>query len=257
MRAPRTVRGRLLVVALPLALLGVACAPHLLRRVPWFAVSRVEVSGARLLAPHEVLAASGAAPSQNVWDDPAGWERALREHPVIAAATVSRRFPATLRIRIREREPAALVQAGTLRPVTPDGALLPLDPARAPVDLPLARLQTPLDSARRVADPRDRALLAEVGRLMRLDAPLMARVSEVRSVGQGQLLLSMSEPAAEVRLPAGAGGARLAQLRAALLEIGRRHRDVPAGAPPVHLDLRFRDQIVVYPPHASRRIHAS
>ncbi|HLL83075.1 MAG TPA: hypothetical protein VK420_10505, partial [Longimicrobium sp.] len=69
-----------------LAAAGIAAAsspfwsPPLLRVTPGFDTRRVEVSGTRLLAPHEVLAASGVKIGGSVWTDPAGWEAALRRH---------------------------------------------------------------------------------------------------------------------------------------------------------------------------------
>jgi cell division protein FtsQ len=213
--------------------------PPALRRVPLFDADRVEVAGTRMLAPHEVVAASGIRIGASVWTDPEAWEAALRRHPVIASAEVERRLPATLRIRVTEKRPAALVQAGTLRPATAEGELLPVDPARVPVDLPIAGSAP--DTARRVRDKGALRLLAEAGRLADADPVLMARVSEVRAGPDGALRLALAHPAAEVLLPAGAGEPRLTQLRAALDDVGRR---IPAGGRAT-VDARFADQVVV------------
>ncbi|HEX6909621.1 MAG TPA: FtsQ-type POTRA domain-containing protein [Longimicrobium sp.] len=213
--------------------------PRTLRRVPLFDADRVEVAGTRMLAPHEVVAASGIRIGASVWTDPAAWEAALRRHPVIASAEVERRLPATLRIRITEKRPAALVQAGTLRPATAEGELLPVDPARVTVDLPLAGSAP--DTAHRVRDRASLRLLAEAGRLADADPMLMARVSEVRAGPDGALRLALAHPAAEVLLPAGAAEPRLTQLRAALDDVGRR---IPPGGRAT-VDARFADQVVV------------
>ncbi|HEX5727477.1 MAG TPA: FtsQ-type POTRA domain-containing protein, partial [Longimicrobiaceae bacterium] len=200
-------RTRRLLLLAALAGAGAAplWAPPLLRRVEWFAARRVEVSGTHLLAPHEALAASGVRIGMNVWTDPEAWEAALRRHPAVADAEVTRRLPATLRIRVEEKRPAALVEAGTLRPATAAGEVLPVDPARVRVDLPLLRAP---------AGPGRTRALAETGRLAELDPALLARVSEVRPAAGGALRLTLSAPAAEVLVPAGADGASLARLRA-------------------------------------------
>lgn len=213
--------------------------PPALRRVPLFDADRVEVAGTRLLAPHEVVAASGIRIGASVWTDPAAWEAALRNHPVIASATVERRLPATLRIRITEKRPAAFVQAGTLRPATAEGEILSVDPARVAVDLPIAG--TAPDTARRVRDPRTLRLLAEAGRLAEADPMLLARVSELRAGPDGSIRVLLSHPSAEVLLPAGASEPRLVQLRAALDDVGRR---IPQGGSAT-VDARFADQVVV------------
>jgi cell division protein FtsQ len=228
---------------------AVACAaplwgPPLLRRAPGFDARRVEVTGARLLAPHEVLAASGVRIGDNVWTDPAGWEAALRRHPAVAAAEVTRSLPGTLRIRVTEKRPAALVQAGTLRPVTAEGEILPIDPSRVPLDLPLLRATLPRGTAAALPAGPARAAVAEAGRLGELDPALMARVSEVRPDAGGTLRLVLSAPAAEVVLAPGADEARLVRLRAALADLERR-------LPPdstrrrARVDARWEDQIVV------------
>jgi cell division septal protein FtsQ len=214
-------------------------APPILRQVAWFSVERVEVSGMRLLAPHEVLQASGVRRGQNLWDEVSVWESALRAHPVIAGAKVTRDHPHTLRIQVEEERPVGLVQEGALRPATATGALLPIDPARAPVNLPIIRA-----AAGEVTD----MLLAETGRLLQLDPGLMARVSEVQQGEAGSLRLTLSSPVAEVLLPPGVGAARLARLRAVLADVEGRLPQGEAGSrrsASVRLDLRFGDQIVV------------
>ena len=226
--------------------------PPLLRRTPGFDTRRVEVSGTRLLAPHEVLAASGVKMGDNVWSDPAAWEAALRRHPVVAEAEVTRRLPGTLRIRVTEKRPAALVQAGTLRPVTAEGQVLPVDPARVPLDLPLLRTTVSPDASGRITAAPTRALLAEAGRLGDLDPALMARVSEVRPEPSGALRLVLTAPAAEVILPAGANEARLVRLRAALADLERR---IPPDSTRrrTRVDARWEDQIVVRIPETEVR----
>lgn len=212
-------------------------APPLLRRLAWFEARAVEVTGTRLLAPHEVLRLSGVRPGMNVWTDPSAWEAALRRHPAVADAQVTRRLPHTLRIRVVERRPVALVQDGVLRPATADGQVLDVAPARAPVDLPV--LVAAGGDARRLG-------LREAGRLAELDPALLARVSEIRPAADGHLRLVLSAPEMEILLPAGADEARLLRLRTALTHVARRMAadSVLAGRVP-RVDARWEDQIVV------------
>jgi len=234
-------RARLALLGLVAAAAGSSpfWAPPAFQRVPLFDADRVEVAGSQLLAPHEVVAASGIRIGASVWTDPAAWEAALERHPVIAEATVVRRLPATLRIRITEKRPAAFVAAGTLRPATAAGEILPVDPARVPVDLPIAG--TAPDTATRVRDRATLRLLAEAGRLAEADPMLMARVSELRMGADGGVRLVLAHPRAEVLLPAGAAEPRLTQLRAALADVARR---VPPGGR-AQVDARFADMVVV------------
>lgn len=249
--ATRLSRGRaaaglaVLLLLLSTPLWGAAA----LRRVDAFQVRRVEISGLRLLAPHEALAASGVRAGQNVWDEPDAWLAALQAHPVVESAEIERRLPGTLRIRVREKQPVALLETPVLRPVTAAGELLPAAPAGSAVDLPLLRVASGArrDSAAAIPVP----LLAELERYGRLDPELVGRVSEVRAEGAGVVRVALSRPRADVLLPSGAGAAQLQRLGVLLREVERRALDAgqPRG-PRLLIDLRYADQIVLRVPNS-------
>jgi hypothetical protein len=240
---------RIVRPVLLLALLaGVASSPwwgpRAGRRIDWFAAERVEVTGARLLAPHEVLRASGVSVGLNVWTDPAPYLAALRRNPAVADAEIVRVLPRTLRIRVTEKAPAALVQAGTLRPATAEGEVLAVDPARVAVDLPLFTARVRLDHGR-VADAESRAALAEAGRLGALEPALMARVSEVRPAGRDAVRLILSAPAADLLVRDGSTPEAVNRLRATLDDATRRAAADTTAHGRLELDARFDDQVVV------------
>lgn len=245
MRAMRIARRALLLALVAGAASSPVWAPRAGRRIEWFAAERVEVTGARLLAPHEVLRASGVRVGTNVWSDPAPFVAALRRNPAVADAEVVRVLPRTLRIRVMEKSPAALVQAGTLRPATADGEVLAVDPARAPLDLPLLTARVRVDGHGRIADAAARAALAEAGRLGALEPGLMSRVSEVRPLGGDALRLVLSAPAADVLVRDGISPEAVVRLRAALDEVARRAAADTLPQPRMEIDARFDDQVVV------------
>lgn len=249
MKAMRILRGALLLALVAAAASSPLWGPRTGRRIDWFAAERVEVTGARLLAPHEVLRASGLTVGTNVWSDPAPYVAALRRNPAVADAEVVRVLPRTLRIRVTEKSPAALVQAGTLRPATADGEVLAVDPARAPLDLPLFTARVAVDRRGRVTDPATRAALAEAGRLAALEPGLMSRVSEIRPVGADGLRLILSSPSADVLVRDGITPEAVVRLRAALEDVARRAAAAAAAdtlpQPRMEIDARFDDQVVV------------
>lgn len=235
-------RARIAVLAAAgvIALTSPLWAPRALREVPWFEVRRVEISGIRLLAPHQVLATARVADGRNLWAELEPVESALRAHPAVAGATVSRRLPHTLRIRIQEKRAIAYVEAGALSPITARGEILPVEPAR--LDLPLIR-----GPWAKTTPALRRALLAETERLARTDPALLAGVSEIRG-GSEPLELVLTHALAEITLPIGVSPDRLAQLRAVLADLERRlpaasHGD--SAAPAARVDLRYEEQIVV------------
>lgn len=127
-------------VALTLAGVGAAAilAPLLLRQAPFFRIRRVEVAGVRFLPPARVLEALALGPRQNLFaplDDAAGRVRAL---DAVESVSFDRRVPATLRVTVVERPPAAFV-SGSEGMVALDcaGRALPYDPAGSGLALPI------------------------------------------------------------------------------------------------------------------------
>lgn len=229
-------RQLLLPVVLVLAAATPLWVPLALGRLDRFAVERVEVVGTRILAPHEVLAASGISAGQNVWNNAGKWEAALTRHPVVEEARIVRRLPRTLVIRIREARPAGLVDAGTLRLVSVDGSILPVDLSHTPLDLPLIR-------TRGLARPAAQAVWTQSGYLSQLDQALWERVSEVRPAPGGALMLRTGRPDAHVMLPRRTTALHLRQLRSTLDHLERQPRP-DSGSPP-RIDMRWEDQVVI------------
>jgi hypothetical protein len=227
------------LVAVATALWG----SDLARRIPGLDVERVEISGASLLAPQEILAASGIQLGQHLLDEKTIWESGLRSHPVIAEASVSRDLPRTLRVRVVEKTPVAFVSDGTLRPATGAGELLPVDPSLVPLDLPVLRVE-PTDSA---SEELMRRLLSETQRLGALLPGLLAEVSEIRPSPREPDVMVLVHPIGEILIPFGTDPRRAAELEAVLADLRSRTRagEPDAASARARLDLRFADQIVV------------
>jgi cell division protein FtsQ len=122
-------------------LLGVtaALAPRGLRRLDFFRVRRVEVVGARYLIGTELVAALSLRPLASLFDDVEPVRRAALKVRGVRGASVSRRWPGTLVLKVKEAEPVALTQLDQgLALVDERGRVLPFDPTRAPADLPVA-----------------------------------------------------------------------------------------------------------------------
>lgn len=220
---------------------GAVWGPSTLRRVDWFDVRSVEISGTRLLAPHEVLAVAGVAEGQSLWEDPEIWERPLREHGGIATVRISRRIPGTLRIRIQEKQPVAYVESGTLRLATAAGELLPVDPGRRPMDLPIVRADWS-DSAQAIVARR---LLDLAGRLEAMDPALLAEVSEIRATRTGAPGAVLTHRIGEIVISEATDAVRLAELRAVISDLETRAAASGRATRAARVDLRYDDQVVV------------
>ena len=236
---------RLLLAVVVLASIGgaIVYGPTLLRLLPGFEVRRVEITGTKLLAPQEVLAASGITAVESVWEKAAVWEAALESHPVIQAAEVSRRLPGTLRLRIEEKVPVAYLMDEVLAPVTAAGERLPFHPAVAAPDLPIVRSQDGGEVPLR--------LLEEAERLALLDPDLLAEVSEIVATQEDGQVLLLRHREAEIVVPVGVALDRLMELRAVLADLKGRLERIDGGAP--HVDLRFADQVIVRLPSSVQK----
>lgn len=228
--------GMLAAVILCLAIWG----PALLRVVPFFRVTEVSVSGARLMAPDAAYAALRIDDRRSVWDDFEPELVRLRANPAIRDARVSRRLPGRLTLVVVEERPVALIrQAGVLLPVTTAGQVVPVRSSRLAPDLPIAHLP----------DDDPDALLQAIGRLDRLDPGLLSQVSEISRPAPDELRLTLTSAATAVILPVPFAETDLSRARAVLADMGTaRGRRTSATTGPKEIDLRFGDQAVVRSP---------
>ena len=190
----------------------------------FFRVRSVQVSGVRYLTPQAVVRRLGVDTTASVWADLAPLERRVEALPQVAEADVSRRLPGTLVVRIVENLPVALVAGrGGLKPYDARGRQLPIDPSRAPLDLP-------------VAAARDTALFRLLADLRGAAPALYDRVSEVRRERRNEVLLAV--PPVTVRAMLDVAPARLAEILPVEQDLARRQARV------AELDLRYRDQVI-------------
>jgi cell division protein FtsQ len=101
--------------------------------VPWvntsplFTVATIRVEGAMRVDQAEAVRLSGITPGMRMMSiRPVSCEQGIRRNPWVHGVRVSRHFPGTVVIRLTERTPIALVNAGRVRYMDDCGVLLPL-----------------------------------------------------------------------------------------------------------------------------------
>jgi cell division septal protein FtsQ len=215
--------------------------PRALEDVEAFRVKNVEVHGLRFLSRADVLEAMGITSQSSVWGDVDAWVEAVTDMPMVRFAKVERRVPDGLVVFVTERRPVALVPTPTIEPVDMDGVLLPLDPAKHRLDLPLVEADPPPAEGSLLLPKRIRLLVGEVDRLMSVDTAFLQMVSEVRW-GEGHTLVARwAQPDVEFLLPFGLSPERLQEGLEALGHAMSR----PESEVPEIVDLRFADLVVV------------
>jgi len=209
-------RGRWLILGGGVTV-AMLVAPVALRQVAFFRVRRVEVVGARYLAPERIVEALGLTTDQNLFDPVADAERGVEAVPGIVRAEVGRRVPGTLRVTVVEREPVGLAPGRTgLVPVDCDAAVLPYDPARSGLALP-------------VVERADSVLLRALCVVRAADSALYAAVQAVRSGGGGSVMLELEEQRVRLNgMPSTADVEAVGLVRQHLEETGRAFGELDA-----------------------------
>jgi cell division protein FtsQ len=195
-----------------------------LHRLTYFHVRKLEIRGVRYLQPEDVVARLRVDTLRSIVDDVTPLEVRLRSHPQVAAVEITRRFPGTLIVTIRENMPIALVPRGDgLQPYDSAGRALPIDPSRSGLDLPV--LTSP-----------DRAALRLLGELRATDPKMFDRISEVVPAG-GDLVFTLTS-SLRVRALSGVAPQRFRDIFPVESDLARRNERA------AELDLRYRDQVV-------------
>lgn len=200
-----------------------------MHRLTYFHVRSIEIRGVRYLEPEDVVSRLRVDTLRSIVDDVTPLEARLRRHPQIADVHITRRFPGTLIVTIRENLPVALVPAGDgMQPYDSAGRPLPIDPTRAGLDLPV--LTAP-----------DRGALRLLGALRNSAANVYSRISEVAPQGT-ELVFTLTPDSGIVvtRVLADEGVApdRFEDIFPVESDLARRNERV------AELDLRYRDQVV-------------
>jgi hypothetical protein len=215
---------------------------ELLVGISYFNVRRVEVTGARWVAPDVLLRMASIGRDRSVWEDYSNVEVRLIEHPLVDEAQIRRSGIHSLRIVVREAEPVAFVGVPELRAVHGDGSVIPIEPAGTELDLPLLTEAASLaeDSSRIAPGPALRAL-ETFAALHALDPGLSAVVSDF-GLARGHGLsanLVVSQPARHLALPDRIDESLVRRVRATLDDLRRR------GETADMIEARFANIIVV------------
>ena len=213
---------------LVLGAFAVVTAPFTLRagarRMAFFHARKIEIDGARYIAPDQIVSRMRIDTVASIWDDAGIWEQRIRRHPQVRDVRISRRLPGTLVVHITEVPPVALVAtAAGLAPYDAAGHPLPIDPTAVDLDLP-------------VVPDRDVAALRLLGDVRQDTPALFARISDVKRLPRGELALHVDS--LSVLAARDLSAARLSDILPVERDLARRGRRA------VELDLRYRDQVI-------------
>ncbi len=246
----RAVRRSLPAVLATCALLGVGAALWIgyqfVTTSARYAITEIEIRGARRLPEAEVRAALPVRVGDNVFSISTDEvSRALARHPWIAAATAQRILPGTLVVELREHEPAAVAVFGEPYLVGPDGHPFKRALRGEGEDLPVVT-GLDRDAYRRDPDGAAHTITAALDALARWrSGPDRPAIGELRIGPLGALTLRTRDRGAAIALgPLGEPlDARLRAFDAAWAELDERERAAAiafhTGARPDHVTVAF------------------
>jgi len=199
--------------------------PWALGHFRFFTVRRVEVYGARYLAPSVIVASLGLKPDASVWSNTKAMERRVAALEGVRSVDVSRRLPGSLVVTVSEVEPVALAEGPAgLVPVDSAGRPLPYDPSEVPVDAP-------------VVERADARLLVALATVRATDLGLFADIAAARAAAGGSVVLELEEGLLRIATPLDPAVVR---------DVEAVRRDLAArGQRWAELDGRFRGWVVV------------
>jgi len=220
----RRVRVRWYLAIAAVAALVLSATPWWGRDLAFFRVQRVEVRGTRFARASDIAARLALDTTASIWGGLDSIRARAERHPQVRSARVARRLPSTLVVTVDENLPIALVPAaGGFKAYDDSARLLPLDPARWGVDLPIV--------------PRaDTALLRLLGDIKSEMPEVYARLSEARRVGRDEVYLQLVNVGVRAMLDMGAD--RLLQLSSVEADLAKRQLRA------VELDLRYKDLVI-------------
>jgi cell division septal protein FtsQ len=171
-------------VAVSAAAAGALWLAHTVVESAWLRVDRLVVSGTTRLTPEDVERLVAGIRLESVLRvDFSTYRRRLRESPWVADATLWRRLPSTVEIRVRERHPLALARVGHQLYLT-DASGVIIDeygPEYADIHVPIVigLVSTPATPAGTLVDPERVRLMSSFLDAVSAWPSLRDRVSEL------------------------------------------------------------------------------
>lgn len=202
--------------------------PRALSHFDFFHVRRIEYEGVRYARIAELMSLLRVDTLQSIWQPLDSLSARLERHDMVSSASVHRRLPSTLLVRVTERVPIALVRGENgLQVVDDEGRVLPIDLLRTPLDLP-------------IVPGSDSALVRILAGLRQSMPELYARITTADRVGRNDLRFMLGTVAVLARSDVTI--ARFGDILPVEADLAR--TDVPVR----ELDLRFRDQVIARKP---------
>ncbi|UCD83346.1 MAG: FtsQ-type POTRA domain-containing protein [Deltaproteobacteria bacterium] len=210
---------------------------------PYFSLEKIAVRGQKRLSPEEVIKASRLKLNDNIFVvDLAQVKKRLEAHPWIEKASVQRLLPRSVRIKIEEKEPVALIHLENLYYLDKNGQVFkkisPEDSLNYPVITGIARRDLSYPGGQDLQDSIGSALT-----LLKLSSgggwPRKSNISEINVDPDLGLSIFTVETASQIKLGFDQISRKWSHLQMLLPLIQGRLRNIK------YIDLNYRKMAVV------------
>jgi len=208
-------------------------------------VQRVLVDGSRIIPAQQLYAMSGITIKSSLYGgDMYAVRNRILAQPFIKSVSVHRQYPDVVRIRVKEREPIATLNNGSMYYLDEESFLLPYVQTTAKLDLPMINGV----SETQKIHPGDHVSQPEIQQAIQLlqvaqviDSSMYHFISEVNMNGGGDIILYSTDVGVPIYLGRGDIPKKLLTLQSFwgnFLKTGNAEKLK-------YVDLRFDDQVVV------------
>ncbi|MCD6116004.1 FtsQ-type POTRA domain-containing protein [bacterium] len=217
---------------------------HWLDQSPLFKIESIKITGSNYLSDEEILSLSGLDKAKKIWD--ARLEDAvnsIKTYPFIEDVSVIRRLPDKIEIKVKEKEPIALLNfQGDLYSIDRHGLVLPTIPGKM-YNLPVisGNFKGGLKVGIEIGGGIAKQGLSVITAIIRQKPSLYTNISEVVLKSGGQVVLFTRNRGIPVKMGRKEISRKITYLDAILGEL-KRDRSLSKVN---YIDLRFRGQVVV------------
>jgi len=224
--------------------LGTTAYLHWLDEDGLFSIKAVAVSGSHYLSDTEVIHLAGLESAERIWNtDLQGAVTAIETYPFIEKASVVRKIPDKLEIKITEKEPVALLNfKGDLYALDRDGLVLPSIPGsmyRLPVIS--GSFKGGLRTGSAISRGSAFKALTVVTAIIASKPAMYNDISEVTVKSDGNIVVYTREHGIPVQVGSGQILRKVVCL-GAIMEQLKKERTLSKTS---YIDLRFKGQVVV------------
>lgn len=208
-------------------------------------VQRVIVEGNRIVETSEIVQLAHVSKNASLYDlDLRQIEKDIVSHHFIKNVVVERDLPATIRIRVGERTPLAIVNGVEILYLDEDGMVLPHSISRELFDLPVLTGLSPnikLAVGKTIKDLDVREALSILSTARVVSKEIYHLISEIRLRDGGDIVMYAAERGVPIIFGRGEIPSKLVRLEAFWNEMV--HQE---GAENLqYVDLRYEDQVIV------------